>query len=136
MRDFYIFLTALPPNQINFSIFDLIGNDDSLMPPESKNYGPGPVEGSLVNKDGWYKPIKTDFLDKYAEVMDCKEEMKWETKLDGKSDFKCFERQCENGKTIVRCNGNFGHGPYKKGFLDAKEVAKMVFEFMLNHPRK
>jgi len=131
---------GMPPKEVNFSLFDLVGNEDKLMPPNNDYLQRPGLEGHddiVENKDGWYKPVKTDLLNKYAEKMGCQEEESWPTEFDGKKNFECFERKCQNGKAIVRCNGDFGHNPY--GVLDGKngaKVAPMILDWMLAHPRK
>ena len=131
---------GMPPEEVNFSLFDLIGNVDKLMPPNSDYLQRPGIEGHddiVENKDGMYKPVKTDLLNKYAEKMGCEEEESWPTEFDGIKNFECFERKCQNGKALVRCNGDFGHHPYD--VLDGKngeKVAPMILDFMLAHPRK
>ena len=126
---------GLPPEEVNYSLFDVIGNEDKLMPPKEM-FGTGP-HNSVQNKGGWYKPIKTDLLNEYAEVMDCGDESEWTPMRNGMNltvtkNLQCFERQCQNGKAIVRCNGDFGHTPNFASYMDQ---GWMVYDFMKAHPR-
>ena len=51
-------------------------------------------------------------------------------RYDGENGFYCFERKCKKNRSIVRCEGEQGHG-YPD--IPAQEFA---WEFMKNHPRQ
>lgn len=123
---------GLPPKEINFSLFDVIGNQDTSMPPthDVKGTGMGP-HNSIITKFDGLKPVKEELLQMWAEAMDCGDEEIYPTSLDGNKGFECHSRDCSNEQSIVRCTGDFGHWPPNQ-----KPTADIVLDFMLSHPRK
>ena len=122
---------GLPPNEINFSLFDVIGNTDTSMPPtHQQGSGVGPHNSIITKQGSRLKPVKTEILQQWADAMNCGEEKVYPTSLDGTNGFECHSRDCPNGHNIVRCTGEFGHWPKNQ-----KPTAEIVLDFMLSHPR-
>ena len=102
-----------PPNnvQINFSILDMHGLNDDIIPYSVDSYwsyGPGP-NGGLISQDGYYYEEKITYIDAWSEAIECDIEFSYSTPYDGENGLQCFQRQCIGGNTIVRCIGDHTH---------------------------
>ena len=66
--------------------------------------------------------------------MECDEEFSYSTPHDGvNGGLQCFQRQCIEGNTIVRCIGDHTH-EYPMSYSTAS--AEIAWEFMKSNPRK
>ena len=90
-------------------------------------------ESIIAKSSRFYLKEKQDFLQDWAQAMNCEDEQIYETELDGKNGFQCYKRNCGE-HDIVRCEGNWGHGI--KDSLGKRQPAAFVYNFMLSHPRK
>ena len=124
-----------PPNvQINFSILDFFGLDDQTIPYSVDTaYGIGPHD-SLISHDGYYYEDKIRNLNEWSHAMKCGNEEAYQTQYDGIDNFQCFQRKCERGTSLVRCNANYGHD-YPLRNYENTAAARIAWDFMKNHPR-
>ena len=124
-----------PDTEINFSIVDFHGiSDDTIPYDEEHSLGIGPHD-SVISWDGFYYDKKRTLLDEWAEKMGCEDEWQvYVTPYDGQSEFACFEKTCERGKSILRCTAEYGHD-YPVPNSHYNIGAEVAYEFMKNHPR-
>ena len=123
-----------PPEEINFSIFDMHGLLDQLVPSNAAiSDGPGPNGGIIAKSSRFIFEEKQVFLEDWAQAMNCEMEESYETQYDGVNGFQCYKRSC-GIHDIVRCEGDWAHQIPDVGIKTGP--ADVVFEFMLSHPRK
>ena len=96
--------------------------------------GPGP-DGSLLSVWGWYFEKKESLIQEWQQAMICDViDLPYPTEYDGIDELKCTQSLCANEKSIVHCNGQWGHQYPLTG--NASASAEIAFKFMKDHPRK
>ena len=128
---------GIPPEGIDipFSILDMHGYQDQLIPTnEAMSVETGPYD-SLLSVWGWYFDKKENLLDQWAQAMKCQDgEHVYQTPFDGEDELACYERYCANEKSIVRCVGQWAHSyPVPgKGWVSTE----IAHHFMKANPRQ
>ena len=94
----------------SFSIIDMHGEKDTLIPVnENSSTGPSP-DGELMSRSGSYYLPKAKLMAFWGLAMNCEEtEFVYNTPYDGQYGLICMARNCPENNILVRCQGDWGH---------------------------